>query len=169
MKVYLAGFFDTRARLRPIRDSIWKLGHEVVSTWLDEVAVPETMDQETWYKKLAFRDLAEIRSADMLLLDTLDETPRGGREVEFGFALGRFQGIEIWVIGPVRNVFHRLADRHFEAWEDALVALSEYDGRSVTTANATYNESSQWLPVDEATRHQEAMKWLEGESGKAND
>lgn len=144
MKIYLAGFFDTRARLRPIRDAIWQIGHEVVSTWLDEVAIPSNMTQEIWYKKLAMRDLAEIRSADMLLVDTADETPRGGREVEFGFALGRFQGIEIWIVGPQRNVFHRLADRHFEEWKPALAALVRYN-RTQTTASDEYDESTKWL------------------------
>lgn len=151
MRIYLAGFFDTRARMRPIRDRIWALGHEVVSTWLDEVKHPETMDTETFYKKLALRDLAEIRSADLIIVDTIDETPRGGREVELGFALGRFQGIEIWTVGPMRNVFHRLADEIFDDWDTAFLALGAPEARVV--ADATYDEAM--------TEFRERMSWLE--------
>ena len=137
--------------MRPIRDRIWSLGHEVVSTWLDEVKHPETMDTETFYKKLALRDLAEIRSADLIIIDTIDETPRGGREVELGFALGRFQGIEIWVVGPMRNVFHRLADGVFDTWDDAFVSLGapELD----TEADTTYDEAMR--------EYGKRMMWLE--------
>lgn len=125
MKIYIASFFDTRERLRPVRDELWKLGHEVVSTWLDEAAKPSSMDTEIFYKKLASKDLAEINSADLLILDTNDLTPRGGREVEYGFALGRFQSKQVWIVGPSRNIFHRLADRHFDTWEDCLNALHQ--------------------------------------------
>jgi hypothetical protein len=81
------------------------------------------MSQETFYRKLALKDLAEIKSADLLICDTLDVTPRGGREVEFGLALGAFQSKLIWVVGPLRNVFHRLADEHFETWDEVLNRL----------------------------------------------
>ena len=139
MRVYIAGYFTTRDRLRPIRDQLWKLGHEVVSTWLDEVKHPDSMDEETFFKKLALRDLAEIRSADLIIVDTFDVTERGGREVEFGFALGRFQGIETWIVGPMRNVFHRLADLVFDDWTQALEFLTPVP----TEAVAMYDQS--WL------------------------
>lgn len=164
MRIYIAGFFDTRERLRPIRDSLWRLGHEVLSTWLDEVAPAAEMDEETFSRKLAFRDLAEIRSADLLLVDTFDETPRGGREVEYGFALGRFQGISIWIVGPYRNVFHRLSDRHFKSWDVCLDALTP-----VPAATSGYDETQQAdTGLTQAEQTQIAawdaqMRWLERE------
>ena len=153
MKIYMAGFFDTRERMRPLRDQIWKLGHEVVSTWLDEVKYPETMDREIFFKKLALRDLAEIRSADLIIMDTIDETPRGGREVELGFALGRFQSIEIWIVGPLRNVFHRLADLHFVNWDECL----EWLNPTPTIKVAEYDEANEVLIQE----YDKRMAWLD--------
>jgi len=116
MKVYLAARFETRATLRPVRDALWKMGHEVVSTWIDETVKPAGMDQSIFWKKLAIKDLAEIKSADLLVLDTHVGSERGGKEVEFGFALGGFQSKQVFIVGPIRNVFHELCDRRFETW-----------------------------------------------------
>lgn len=71
------------------------------------------MSTDTFYRKLAIKDLAEIRSADIFVLFTEDVSERGGKEVEFGFALGRFQGCLLFIVGPKRNVFHQLADATF--------------------------------------------------------
>ena len=121
MKIYIASFFDDRHRLRPHADVLWAKGHEVVSTWLNEVARAENMTTEEFWRKLAIKDLAEINACDALILDTFSVTPRGGREVELGFALGRFQSKLVYLVGPVRNVFHTLVDRKFDTW-DALLA-----------------------------------------------
>lgn len=72
------------------------------------------MSTDTFYRKLAIKDLAEIRSADIFVLFTEDVSERGGKEVEFGFALGRFQGCLLYIVGPKRNVFHQLCDRQFD-------------------------------------------------------
>ena len=120
MKIYIASFFDTRERLHGPAATLWKMGHEVVSTWLYEVQKPALMSKEEFWRKLALKDLAEIKAADLLICDTFDVTPRGGREVEFGFALGGFQGKMVYVVGPVRNVFHTLADKTFESWDECL-------------------------------------------------
>ena len=84
------------------------------------MARPEIMSTDEFWKKLAIKDLAEIKSADLIILDTIDLTPRGGREVEYGFALGQFQTKSIWRVGPVRNVFHELVDRAYETWDQLM-------------------------------------------------
>lgn len=123
MRVYIASFFDTRVRLRPIRDTLWSHGFEVVSSWLDEIAKPVGMTKEEFWKKLAMKDLAEVNAADLVILDTIDMNCRGGREVEFGFALGCFQSKLVYIVGPTRNVFHTLADRRFNTWDECLAYL----------------------------------------------
>jgi hypothetical protein len=85
------------------------------------------MTTEEFWKKLAIKDLAEINAADLLILDTQDVTPRGGREVELGFALGRFQSKNIYLVGPIRNVFHTLVDRWFDDWDNLLSSLPSVD------------------------------------------
>lgn len=123
MKIYIAAKFARREDMRPFKDQIWNAGHEIVSSWLDEVKRPEGMDSETFKKKLAIKDLVEVISADLLILDTFFPSETGGKEVEFGIALGRFQTKMIWVVGPKRNVFHELADKVFDNWADAIGTL----------------------------------------------
>ena len=129
MKIYLASYFNTRARLLPIRDAIAVMGHRVVSTWLDEGPEPNegknVLPEEERYGLYALRDYQEIKDCDLLIADTFDVTERGGREVELGYALGKMK--QVWVVGPRRNVFH-FTVRHFETWENALKELSTMVG-----------------------------------------
>lgn len=78
------------------------------------------MSEDIFKKKLALKDLAEIKSADLFVLDTEVPSERGGKEVEMGFALGQFQSKLIYIVGPLRNVFHYLCDQQFEAWDDFI-------------------------------------------------
>ncbi len=118
MKIYLASKFETRNEIRPVRDKLWQMGHEVVSTWLDEVKQPPAMTLDIFWKKLALKDLAEIKAADLLVLNTGGPSVTGGKEVEFGFALGQFQNKLVYIVGPLRNVFHALCDRRFDTWDE---------------------------------------------------
>lgn len=122
VKVYIASFFDTRERLRPIRDQLWKMGHEVLSSWIDEAPRVAAMTEAEFARKTAIKDLAEVKQAELLILDTLEVSPRGGggREVEYGVALGHFQTKLVFHVGPIRNIFHHLADRHFDSWPEVL-------------------------------------------------
>lgn len=69
----------------------------------------------------AKRDLREVQRADLLILDTIDESNTGGREVEMGSALS--METTIWRVGPVRNIFHELAEREFTDWDEILREL----------------------------------------------
>lgn len=125
--IYLAGFFDTRQRLRLIRDKIKEMGYEVLSSWLSErpqaEATGDVLDAHEKYRRYAKRDLTEIEACDLIIVDTIDVTKRGGREVEYGYAgaLGKKR----WIVGPTRNVFHFLCNRHFDTWPEALQALKD--------------------------------------------
>ena len=123
LKIYIASFFDTRERIRPFADRLWGMGHEVVSTWLNEVAKPPFMSRDAFWRKLAVKDVVEVGSADLIITDTMDVTPRGGREFESGFAFASYQHKLWYVVGPVRNIFHTLADQRFDTWEEALSSL----------------------------------------------
>lgn len=125
MKIYIAAKFERRETLRPIRDKLWEAGHEIIGSWLDEVKRPEGMDTSTFFKKLAIKDLAEIRAADLLILDTTpsDHGVIQGANVEYGFALGQHQSKQVWVIGETTCVFHHIADRHFKSWDECVEVL----------------------------------------------
>jgi hypothetical protein len=140
LKLYIAGWFGAKDRLKDVRDTIHELGvGKVVGTWLDEeVAAPADPTVAIGYGSLltprearvyALRDMVEVASADVLILDTIDVNPRGGREVEFGLALA--DGIAVWVVGPQRNVFHYLSHRVFPTWSEAIVALARRADRKV--------------------------------------
>ena len=120
MKIYVSGSFTSRPKLRPVRDELWHMGHEITSTWLDEVAQPANMTHEEFYKKLALKDLAEVNAADLIIVDLSDPSTSGGRDVELGFALGRYAAKQIYLVGKPVSVFHQLADRFFSSWDDVF-------------------------------------------------
>ncbi len=118
-RLYLAGYFDTRARLLPWRDALRAQGYEVTSRWLDESKdVTYATVDEAYRLACALRDCDDVRHAEALIVDTFDVSERGGREFEAGLAYAL--GIPLFIVGPFRNVFHRLALRHFEDWEACL-------------------------------------------------
>ena len=87
-------------------------GIQVTSSWLNEHwDAGTTMDQipPKELSEFAAQDLADIVSADTLILFSMDPMipgVRGGRHVEFGYALGR--GKRIIVVGVKENIFHYL-------------------------------------------------------------
>lgn len=123
MKVYLAAKFSSRRRLRPIRTALELLGHPVTSSWLNQDNENDYLSKRKREQIIAVQDLADVREADLLILDTLAKTRRGGREVEFGYALAKDK--MIWLVGLRRNVFHELAYNQFSSWEKCLRYLKE--------------------------------------------
>jgi len=121
--IYMAGAFEAKSRLAHERDRIHRLGlGKVIGTWLNEEPAPcggLVASQAFYY---AVRDREEILDSDLLILDTFDDNLRGGREVEFGIAIGR--GVEAWVVGPKRNVFHEMAPQ-FKDWDEVLDTLAK--------------------------------------------
>ena len=120
MKIYIAASFTSRDRIRPLADKLWQSGYEIVSTWINETKRPSEMDMTLFHRKLAIKDLAEVKSADLLIVDTLDSRSGGGKSVEFGFALGKFQTTLIYRVGPATNVFHQLVDGAFDNWDQLI-------------------------------------------------
>ena len=127
VKIYIASYFNTKARLLPIRDQLNAMGYHVISTWLDEPTTNNTHPflppSEADSVRYAIRDYQEIQDCDLLICDTFDETLRGGREVELGYALGKMK--QVYVVGPRRNVFH-FTVRHFDTWEACIEFLKDF-------------------------------------------
>ena len=128
MKIYIGGKLSDRQRLHEIRRQIWEAGHEVVSTWIDEGGDYATGFGGKYATKIALRDMCQISSADLFIIDTtspLTAGGGGGREFEFGFASGQFQHKQLWRVGPVNSSFHAFVDREFGTWEEAIELLKE--------------------------------------------
>lgn len=160
LKVYIASFFETRERLRPIRDKLNAMnGHyQVLSTWLDEGKKPEAQTKAEWWKSLACKDLNEIDEADIVILDTLDVNPRGGREVEWGYALSKYSIKSVYIVGPLRNVFHTQCDHQFKTWDDLLWWFSEDTIDEACPPGIPLDEP--WIvdPVEEAKKNESSNK-----------
>lgn len=142
--IYIAATFESKDRLQPVRRQIQNLGFTVNSTWLDEASFDEPIgdsaenvvspEQATKY---AERDIDEIMKSELLILDTTASNARGGSQVEYGIA--HIMGLQTWVVGPARNVFNRLADRHFESWDEALAALERGEADPFEIVDDDYN------------------------------
>jgi len=109
--------------MRPIRDKIWQLGHNVVSTWIDESSKPLAMPQRDFDKKTAFKDLCEVSLAELVIMDL--ESVSTGKAVELGFALAQHQNKMIWTVGKEDHIFHTLADRNFRTWDEYFTELGK--------------------------------------------
>ena len=123
MKIYIAGQFESRKRLRPVAHAMWEMDIQVVSSWLDETSKPAHMGNAEFMRKLGEKDRSEIQSADILIQDTFKMSSRGGASTEFGLALQGYQTKSCWVVGPQRSVFHFMADKHFKSWKACLAYL----------------------------------------------
>lgn len=123
MKIYIAGTFEDQKALRECGDRLWHLGHEIVGTWLQETARPSSMSTDEFKRKLAMKDVAEVQSADLIILD--NRRSSGGKNCEWGVSLGQFQKKVLWLVGEPSNVFHYLADKQFTTWEEVYVWLTK--------------------------------------------
>jgi len=124
MRIYLAASFVAQHRLRPIRDRLLTLGHDVVSSWLDEAAKPEHLTQERFDTHLAIKDFTEVVQCDCVIIDTLEPSTTGGRYVELGIALANSK--LIYQVGPQVGIFERLVDEAFDTWEHAINYLEAW-------------------------------------------
>ena len=122
MRIYISASWVAQKRLRPHRDELWKMGHIVTSTWLDETEQPAGMPTPAFKKKLGIKDITEITDADLLINDLLEPSTSGGRDVEYGVALGRHQRCQTWIVGTPVSPFHFLADSVFTTWDEVLEA-----------------------------------------------
>ena len=110
LKAYLAAQYARRDELRSYRDKLEKIGIQVASRWLDEKEpLNSQMGQHTteFYIETATIDLEDVDKADIVIFfseNPLVGIPRGGRHVEFGYALAKNKPVH--VVGPKENVFH---------------------------------------------------------------
>lgn len=126
---YLAGRYSRRDEFKALVPLFIERGHHVTSRWLHEdKPLNSQMSDLTpqFCEDTAAIDLRDIDGADFLIFfaeDPLIGTPRGGRHVEFGYALAMHKFLI--VIGGAENIFHYLPGvQHFETIEDYLDAIA---------------------------------------------
>jgi nucleoside 2-deoxyribosyltransferase len=131
VKVYLASQYARRDELCEHRAVLEPLGIEVTSRWLDEQE-PLTGHMgdkpDAWYVHTANVDLEDVDRADAVIFFSENPRvgiPRGGRHVEFGYALGTKK--PIYVVGPKENVFHYIEHvYHFETLAQFIEMFKMY-------------------------------------------
>jgi len=128
MRIYLAARYSRRLELCGYAAQLAELGHVVTSRWLagDHEAADGTTDSDLrarWAKE----DLDDIDQSHMLLAFAEPSgTPhsRGGRHVEFGYALGR--SMWVGVVGRPENIFYDLERvEQLADWPDAMRFFAE--------------------------------------------
>ena len=139
LKVYLAGMFSTIKQRKAQAAELRAVGVEVTSRWIDEIVphnvemkdVPELYHQETSIADIEDIDAADVfvgfvPTAEELVAATVASSSRGGRHVEFGYALGK---MPIFIVGAKENVFHHLPEKwnitHVESFDQLLTYLME--------------------------------------------
>lgn len=127
MKLYLAGPYGDRLRLKEKADQLSTLGFEITSRWVhgDHDLGRSTED----FRNYAEEDWQDIINADALILFIPQQPDRaflepysttGGHHVELGIALD--SGKEILLIGQPANIFHLLPRIHtFEHWNNDVI------------------------------------------------
>lgn len=123
MKVYIAGTFQDQKSLRIEADALWQLGHEVVGSWLNETAKSPFLSQEQHRRKVALKDVVEVESADLIILDNRQVS--GGKNTEWGIGIHSFHHKLMWLVGKPSTVFHHLADAQFPNWKALIKFLKE--------------------------------------------
>lgn len=120
MRIYLCARFGRREQLKPLAEELRRLGHVVTSRWLDTdcpasdtgpTAAPS--DQRVEHGR---RDIEDVVAADCVVCFTEDPyqppvSSRGGRHVEFGYALAL--GKRVIVVGHRENLFCFLPEIEF--------------------------------------------------------
>ena len=131
MKVYIASKFSSRHRMRPIKFKLKQLGFDVLSDWIDNNPLDETIggdydsigNHPDASHNIAARDIRQVLECDIFIIDTQDVSQTGGRECELGMALMASKQL-IYRVGPIRNVFHaHKTIQTYKTWEELLPVL----------------------------------------------
>ncbi len=128
MKFYIASKFKSRHRINVWNKRIESLGLANTCPWFlldtDESADDDSLGgyNREEFAVMADRDLSGIREADIFILDTHDYSDTGGREVELGAAI--ILGKVIFLVGPIRNLFHMHPGiMSFKSWDGIITYI----------------------------------------------
>jgi hypothetical protein len=87
-----------------VAKTLHEAGFDVTSTWHDVLSGYDKDKSDQELADCAARDIREMSEADIFLQLTEEPSITGGSNVELGLAMAT--DMDIYVIGPKRNVFH---------------------------------------------------------------
>jgi len=132
VRIYLAAAYERKDEMMGVRDVLTALGYQVTSRWIDQppgegLGTAELSADPARGVPYAELDLADLVAADTVISFT-GQGGRGGRHVEFGWALAlRRYGnpVRLILVGPREHVFHSLPEiEHYPDWSRLVMALS---------------------------------------------
>jgi nucleoside 2-deoxyribosyltransferase len=111
VRAYIAARFEQKAEMKALVPVFAANNIQVRAHWLDETvsSTSQLSDLTPAYcAEQAQVDLDDIDACDIFVLfgDKVPKTIRGGKHVEFGYALAK--GKRVVVIGPQENIFQYL-------------------------------------------------------------
>lgn len=134
MKVYVAGRFTEKLRVRSVMDTLEADGHEITSDWTNEednpvnyrTDVSPEIARDFYMQECAEKCVQGVLDADVVL--ALNHPTAGGMFVEVGMAIA--YGKKIIVVGPkVRDTpfWYLQGITHAETDEEAIFEVSSYE------------------------------------------
>lgn len=126
MKIYIASRFSRRHECHDVAKFLMGHGHEITSRWVkpdSDHVVPVGMSQQAAddeRRRFAMEDIEDVIACDCMvsLMEEPRSNSRGGRHVEFGYALALEKYMV--VIGPRETVFHHLDRIEYHPTIDAF-------------------------------------------------
>lgn len=123
--IYVAAPWKNRDQARDAAQALLRDGHRITSRWLsDGHDLVDIQWRSPQCVREARMDLADVRDASTVLVLTTSEPIGVGHHVEFGYALAT--GKVVVVAGPLRSVFHPLANFWYPTWAEAWDRRNEW-------------------------------------------
>lgn len=125
MKIYLAASYLRRVEIAAYAELLKGDGHSITAEWLSGVHEKPPWTEATYSQ----HDLMCIRDADVFMSftehsDAPSKYLRGGRHVEFGYAVAH--GKMLVIVGPLENSFYYLLSVHqFNTFEQARAFVKQ--------------------------------------------
>lgn len=117
MKIYVASKAKHAPMWLAVRQYLLPKGHEIVSTWIDEVGKSQTVS----YGELARRCIDETRACDILILFCEPGDLLKGTLIEVGAALAL--GKKVAVVGDCESLSHVFKAHDLWSQHDSILDI----------------------------------------------
>jgi len=143
-RLYLCTSFERVEEMRRHREELRGLGHHVTSRWIDlsdGMDDKEIMEDPRMAQGFAVDDIADIMSADAMLMFTGISSTTGGYHTEFGVAL--MIGKHVIIIGPRENIFQAYQGvDQFDTWAKFMTHARRLSATSDSPSGSSEESSS---------------------------
>ena len=134
MRIYLASNFSNSVKMRHYKQILEDRGFHITSRWVNYNERPEKNGE--WEKlamKISMNDFADVDTCEVMIIDALRPSTRGGYHTELGIAYALNKKIIIINSTPLdSNVFFFLPEIIFvSSWGEAIKSLTKIKEDSI--------------------------------------